>query len=250
MVEPLAADEVHVWRAPLDLPAPALLRLQDTLTADERARAAAYRFRWDHDRFTAARGWLRWVLGRYAGTPAGHLRFQVGEGGKPALSGRAGESLRFNLSHSDGLALVAISPGREVGVDLELVRDEFPGMETARRFFSAGEVAALEALPQGSRARAFFDCWSRKEAYMKACGVGLALALDRFEVTFGPGRPPELHSAGWARGEPGPDEAQMRLWTLHALDAGPAYAAALVLAGGPARVRNFNCEPGRLLSAD
>jgi 4'-phosphopantetheinyl transferase len=235
--------QVHVWRAPLDLETEQLQLLRGLLSADERLRAAAFRFRSDRDRFAAGRGWLRWLLGRYLGrTPAG-VRLRNDAGGKPALAGEADDGLRFNVSHSAGLALVAMTWAREVGVDVERIGDDFPGLDVARRFFSRGEVAVLEALPPAFRIRAFYDCWTRKEAYLKARGVGLALALDRFEVSFGPGQAPALRVAGSGGDAFDPDEDELRRWSVHALDAGPGYAAALVLEGSAGRIRTADCEP-------
>src|SRR5918911_1360559 len=164
----LSGGEVHVWHARLDLDAATLRELWESLSADERARADRFHFRVDREYFIAARGGLRAVLGRYTGTEPRRLRFAYDAYGKPSLDREAdGGRFRFNVSHSKGVALYALAEGREVGVDIEYVREDFASLEIAEHFFSRGEVAALRAVTEGERASAFFDCWTRKEAYIK-----------------------------------------------------------------------------------
>lgn len=221
----MAAGEVHVWRAALDPPAACVRGLADTLAADERARADRFVSDRDRSRYIVARGVLRAVLGRCLGLPPGALAFRYSAFGKPALTGDAAATdLRFNVSHAGGLALYAVARGREIGVDLERIRPDFATDEIARRFFSPGEVAALRALGPEHRSRAFFDCWTRKEAYIKARGEGLSRPLDRFEVSLAPGAPAALLATG-----EDPDEAAR--WSLRALCPGPGYAAALAVEG-------------------
>jgi 4'-phosphopantetheinyl transferase len=218
----LEHDQVDVWLARLDLPADSIGRLRRALSADERARADRFYFPRDRDRFVAARGMLREILSYYLEEAPGALCFSYNAYGKPALVGAAG--LCFNLSHSHDLAIYAVAHGREVGVDVEHVRAEFAGEGIAERFFSPGEIAALQTLPAEQRVEGFFNCWTRKEAYIKARGEGLSLALDSFDVALAPGVPAALLAV---RGEP--DEAER--WTLCALDADPGYVAALAVAG-------------------
>jgi 4'-phosphopantetheinyl transferase len=186
---PLHSDEVHVWRADLDVGADVLQRLQGTLSADEQARAERFYFPVDRARYLAGRGILRALLARYLGNPACDLRFCYGARGKPALApGNATEDLRFNLSHSQGLALFAFALRREVGIDLEYVRPSLTNDRLAERFFSPQEVTALRALPESVQTEAFFHCWTRKEAYIKARGGGLGIALASFAVSLAPGQ--------------------------------------------------------------
>jgi 4'-phosphopantetheinyl transferase len=228
--------EAHIWRAPLDLDRRQLRELQDTLSGEELAKAMAFRFEWDRGRFVAARGWLRWVLGRYLDRAPQDLRFRSDSGGKPALAGPGDGIVRFNVSHSGGLALVAVAAGREIGVDVERISAGFPGLEVAERFFARAEVDRLASLPAELQTRAFFACWTRKEAYVKARGIGQALPLDQFEVSLGPDEPATLRS--W-----GADEAELTRWSLHVVDVGAEHTAAVVLEGPEARVRCLDCNP-------
>ena len=165
-----------------------LPNLKQVLSADEHARAERFYFQKDRERFMVARGLLRTVLGRYLNQEPSQLRFCYSPYGKPALATGSGRNtLRFNVSHSHGLALYAITCGRELGVDVELIRPELPDEEIAERFFSFQEVSGLRALPPNMRLEAFFNCWTLKEAYIKARGEGLSLPLDQFDVALVPG---------------------------------------------------------------
>jgi medium-chain acyl-[acyl-carrier-protein] hydrolase len=218
----LGADEVHVWRVPLDCGPDAVARLLESLADDERERADRFHFDKDRRHFIAGRGCLRAVLGRYLGEAPGRLSFTYNFYGKPTLA--SATDLRFNLTHSHGLALVAVTRGREVGVDVEYVRRDLAGELLAERFFSPREAAALRALPEPQRREAFFRCWTRKEAYIKARGAGLSLPLDRFDVTLRPDEPAMLLAT-----HDEPDEA--RRWTLRALTPGEGYVGALAAEG-------------------
>lgn len=221
----LAAGEVHVWLADLDQGEETLRRLSGLLSEDELTRAARFHFRRDRDRFVAARGALRGILGRYVGAEPRLLRFSYDHYGKPSLRGEdSRDGLRFNVSHSGGVALYALARGREVGVDVELVREEFAGFDIAERFFSEREVSALRALPPREHARAFFDCWTRKEAYIKARGEGLSHPLHRFAVSLAPG---EAAALLWT----GEDPREAARWSLVALPLGESYRAALAVEG-------------------
>lgn len=172
----IADDEVHVWRARLD-------ELPDFLSAlapKEQSRANRFYRQQDRDRFARARGVLRNILARYTRIAPAELRFRYNSYGKPCLVGGDGPPaclLRFNLSHSHGLALYAIALGREVGVDVEYIRQEADLMKIAERFFSPREVTALRAMPPDLQIPGFFRCWTRKEAYLKGKGQGLFAPL-------------------------------------------------------------------------
>jgi 4'-phosphopantetheinyl transferase len=221
----LSRAEVHVWRAALDPAASCVEQLQRTLSADELHRAARFRFPRDRRRFIVGRGALRDILGRYLGVPPCALGFRYNAYGKPALADVTAEGgLCFNVSHSHELALFAVTCGREVGVDIEYLRQEIACETIAEHFFSARERASLLALPTEVKPQAFFNCWTRKEAYIKAHGEGLSLPLDQFDVSLAPGEPAALlatHSE--------PREALR--WSLQALTPGPGYVAALAVEG-------------------
>jgi 4'-phosphopantetheinyl transferase len=223
-------DEVHVWRASLNPPASQIQALRRVLTADERARAERFYFPKHRDRFAVARGVLRTILGRYLGITPDQLQFTYNQYGKPSLT--EAHPLRFNLSHSHTLALCAVTCDREVGVDLEHIRPDPNDNRTriARRFFSAREVLAFEALHESLRDRAFFSCWTRKEAFIKAKGKGLSLPLGQFDVSVHPEEPAALLHTKW-------DPQEAALWSLQDLHPGPGYAAALAVEGAPWRLR-------------
>jgi 4'-phosphopantetheinyl transferase len=178
----LEVNVVDVVAAPLDVDASTLRELGSTLENAERARAARFRFSGDWSRATAARGWLRRLLGAGLDCLPGDIRFAYGPQGKPTLADDS-HGLHFNVSHSEGLALFAFALGREVGVDLE--RDDVDApTSVAGNFFSAAELAALNRVPDAGRAQAFLRCWTRKEAFVKACGGGLSIPLDAFDVSI------------------------------------------------------------------
>ena len=222
-----AENDLHVWRLCLDTDATALGRLWDTLSADEQARTARFRKPSDRAHFTAARGMLRAILGAHLDQPPDRVQFSAGPYGKPALA-RSSSGLRFNLSHADGLALVAVARGREVGVDIERIQPDAPHERLAERFFAREEAAALRSFPVDARAEAFARCWVRKEAYVKARGEGLRLPLDRFTVSLAAGAPAALRGIGSEA-----DEAAR--WSLMDLPAPAGYAAALAVEGRPGR---------------
>jgi len=219
----LGNDQVHIWRASLNLPTERLNSLQQLLSPDERQRAERFVLPKDRDAFTAARGILRLILSRYLKRLPEELCFCYGPYGKPSLDSQFNfEQLCFNLSHSHQLALYAIVKNQEVGVDLEQVHP-LDYTAIARRFFSPQESAALVALPEGDHAQAFFNCWTRKEAYVKAQGRGLTLPLNEFEVSLAPGAAALLSVNEDSQAGTG--------WTLQALQPGPGYVAALAIAG-------------------
>lgn len=221
----LGDNEVHLWRAALDVPAARLRTLRQTLDADERMRATRYRFQSDRARYIATRGLLRTILSRYLPSEPSTLRFVCNRYGKPFLiGGREAGSLHFNVSHSHGLAIFAVTRAREVGVDLEYIRADVPHERIVDQFFSPEEVRVFSAVPTCARRDAFFACWTRKEAYIKARGMGLSLPVDRFDVSVAPGAPPALLGTR----EAGEDPAR---WSLYDLAPGHGYAAALAVAG-------------------
>ena len=179
----LPQDEVHVWRAGLDLSAERLEQLHQLLSADEQQRVARFYFEKDRRHYAAARGFLRTILARYLRLEPAHLRFSYNTFGKPEVAaGLSDNSVRLNLAHSHGLALFAVTRTREIGVDLEQVSAERATMDIAQRFFAPAEVAVLHSLPEQARCRAFFSCWTRKEAFIKARGLGLSLPLNQINA--------------------------------------------------------------------
>jgi 4'-phosphopantetheinyl transferase len=222
----LAQGKVHLWCTQLDRLASEIKALQQTLSADERTRAARYHFQKDRDQFVVARGLLRTLLGRYLGVSPEHLRFRYNAYGKPGLNSEFdGGTLRFNLSHSHGLVLYALTRGRDIGVDVEHIRPEFAEGQIAERFFSPREVTLLRRLPVALQPIAFFHCWTRKEAFIKARGEGMTLPLDQFDVSLTPGEPARLLHTQWDPQEP------LR-WSLRELAPAPGYVGAVAVEGG------------------
>jgi 4'-phosphopantetheinyl transferase len=224
-------DEIHVWHAWLDREAEALKQLESTLSPDEIARADRFHFAKDKNHYVAGRGLLRALLGRYLGEAPASLELSYGEHGKPALGGpNAASGLSFNLSHSGGLAVYAFAKGRDLGIDVERIKPDFVSEDIARRYFSAREVDDLLSLPPEKRPVAFFDCWTRKEAYLKARGAGLQIPLDSFSVSLLPGRP-----AGFLGGVES-------CWRLAAFHPAEGYPAAVVFDGTPRSVYYFSAD--------
>jgi 4'-phosphopantetheinyl transferase len=215
---------IRVWRAELDRPDRHAEALASVLSADVRDRAARFRFEIHRRRFIVGRGLLRFLLGRTLGVAPETIAFAYGALGKPWLRHPAGTGLEFNVSHSNDLALFALSWGTTIGVDLEYQRPDWDFSGVARRYFTEQEAGQIEALPHDARRPAFFRGWTRKEAFLKARGDGLWLGLDQFEVSIDPKLPPQLLRTHWD-----PDEAHR--WSIHDLAVDEGFAASLVVAG-------------------
>jgi 4'-phosphopantetheinyl transferase len=219
----LPQDRVHVWRVCLGQASLSARKLECILSEDERKRAKRFHFEKDQNRFIITRGLLRVILGRYLEIEPDQIGFSYGPYGKPALDSVQNE-LRFSVSHSCGLTLYAVTHHREVGIDVEYIRAEWANISIAERFFSSREVALLRALPASLKSEGFFNCWTRKEAYVKAKGDGLALPLDEFDVSLIPGEPAVLVSAL-------NDPLEAARWSLRELCPAPGYVAALAVEG-------------------
>ena len=225
----LESDEVHVWRVPLRARDSEIPELWRTLADDERERAERFHFSRDRVKFIIARGTLRALLGRYVDIDPARLQFCYGPYGKPALRDAPG-GLRFNLAHSHELALCAIAQGCELGIDLEYERERIAIEQIATKFFSAREAAALCGLPDEKKRAAFYNCWTRKEAFIKLLGSGLSLPLDGFDVSLVPGEPAALLSVAG-------DVRRAARWTLRELKPATGYFAALALEGHDRQIR-------------
>jgi 4'-phosphopantetheinyl transferase len=222
----LPQDEVHIWRVGLDWSPVRMRAFNAILSSDEQQRAERFHFAVDRVRYVVGRGALRTILARCMNVNAAdRLRFEYGAFGKPQLAGGSAEiPLQFNLSHSGELILIALATGRAVGTDVERVREDVEVERIAASFFSPQEQRDLQSLPARLRVQAFFDCWTRKEAYIKAVGNGLSLPLDQFDVCFLPGQECRLLATR-------PDPAEARRWVIRALDVGPDYRAAAAVEG-------------------
>lgn len=228
---------VHVWQVDLERPPDEVVRLERLLPAAELRRAARQPFEARRRDLVISGAALRSILAAYLDADPRQTHFLIDPGGKPRLDPAwSSAPLSFNLTHSRGRALVAVTLEREVGVDVERLRRDLPMDRLAARFFSPREIAALRVMPEGVRAAAFFACWTRKEAYVKACGTGLfgGRPLQSFAVSVEPG-------AGQVRLEiPGHDQEAAR-WRIESLDGGPGYAAAIAVEG-PFRALTFRWD--------
>lgn len=229
----LVPGEVHLWQATLD---DRLAEgLKHFLSDDEGSRADRFHFAKDRNHFIAARVLLRTLLGAYLGIDSDKLRFAYAEKGKPYLEESQRSGINFNLAHSHGRALYAFSNGREVGVDLEFIRADLTDEKIAERFFSPREIETLSTVPAELRKEAFFNCWTRKEAYLKAGGAGLSMPLDEFDVSLAPGEPAAL-----LRNDRSP--AEVARWKMRSIPMPAGYVAALVVEGHDWRLKTFSLD--------
>jgi 4'-phosphopantetheinyl transferase len=219
----LPEAELHIWQADVKAFAAHERALTHLLTATELERADSFRQRPDRARSILARAALRDILGRYLDTDPRSLQLSVSGGGKPVLDPAAyAGAPQFSVSHSGDIVLLAFARGHEVGVDVEAIRSDLDMMEIAQRFFAPAEVAELLGLPADRRVKAFFDGWTRKEAYLKARAEGIGAGLNRFAVTLAPDAPARLISD-----DRNPE--QVASWRLYEIPLGPGYAAATAI---------------------
>lgn len=221
-------NEVQVWRIKLDMQWS--WTLDEALTLEDRARADRFRFESDRRRFCIARASLRIILGRYLKVKPGRVHLDVNDYGKPYLADpNLSQGLRFNLSHSHQIALFAVTRDREVGVDVEFVRPDFVTDDVAEHFFSPAEVRQFRAVPAELKTESFFNCWTRKEAYIKARGEGLSCPLDQFDVSLGPSERPMLLNSRV-------DPKDVSRWAFQSLHVDDGYAATLAVEGQYSRL--------------
>lgn len=222
----LKDNEVHIWMANQQQPSFAVASFWKELSDDERERAKRFRFEKDRRQFVVSRGILRQLLGSYLRVPSESLRFQYSAYGKPSLAEEFSQSqLKFNISHSGEIVLLAFAIRRELGIDIEKIQSELATEEVALGHFSAREILMYLALPERLRTEAFYNCWTRKEAFIKAIGEGVSCALDAFDVSLAPGEPAKLLDSRL-------EENSIAKWSLVNLDCGSSYKAALIVEKG------------------
>lgn len=221
----LLKNEIHVWHTPLDVPAYRIQELGKLLSSDEQERAEKFYFERHRRRFTVARGLLRTILGRYLNADPKRLHFIYSSRGKPELAPDIKRgNLNFNISHSHESAIYVVAYDRLVGIDIEHIRSNRDIEQLAQRFFLPGESAFIGSLPPERRLEAFYSGWVRKEAYLKATGVGLA-GLEDVEVSISPEEPAKIIRV---RG----DVHVASRWSMYDLAIPkPGYASALVAEG-------------------
>ena len=219
----LDQHEFVVWYRHLGCPPSEVTRSKGCLSSDELERAARFRFDSDRNDYIVSRGTLRSLLGATLGIAPHEVRFTYSQYGKPSLDpGAPANGVNFNLSHSAGIVLLAFARRLRIGIDIEAVRRDFSTTEIAERFFSPTERTALRQLPHQQRHEAFFRCWTRKEAFIKALGEGLSHPLDQFDVNLAPGEPAALLAT-----RPAATEAER--WALWNVSVPGNYAAALAI---------------------
>lgn len=224
----LADGTVDVWELDLAVPADRLPGLRSLLVQEERARADRFRFERHRRRHIITWSAVRRLLGAYVGRDPATLELAYGHQGKPSLADDP--SLEFNLSHSHDLALFAVGRGGALGIDVESVRALPKADEIARRFFSRRELEAYRAQPAAERPRAFFACWTRKEALVKALGEGLFLSLDRFDVSLARDEPARIVAIESS-------EEKARGWSLWSIEPRAGFIGALATPWKPRSIR-------------
>lgn len=236
----LNENEVHAWKASLDQPESIKHMLMQTLSVDEKKRAGRFHFDEDRRHFIVGRGLLRTILGWYLGIVPIEVSFQHGKNGKPELDDKFGNvAINFNLSHSEGLVFYGFTRNGRIGVDIERMR-VIPDMEQiAERFFSVREKTAFRALPPSKKKEAFYNCWTRKEAFIKATGDGLALPLNTFDVTLVPDEPADLTN-GFE------NLSETKHWSLYALKPTQGFVGAIVVEGNWRPLKFFQWIKGSM----
>lgn len=232
----LLEDEVHVWRAILHWPSAHGEPMARLLSPDERDKMTSFHFEQDRLRYLVGRAVLRTLVGRLSGARASDLRFEYSAFGKPSLAAGTDTQLQFNISHSADMVLIALARGRAIGIDVECIRSNAAIMSIAARYFSTKEYETLTSLEPTMQRGAFFACWTRKEAYLKARGDGLRLPLNRFEVVLAPGEEPRLTANLDDLSEP-------TRWSLRELDVGQDYKAALAVEGADWQLKCWDWSP-------
>ena len=221
----LPPGEIHIWSIRLDPPPEVVERLGRPLSSDEWERANRFRFDKHRRQYVVGRGALRRLVAAYTGVRPEAVRFRYGDRGKPYLADPAGD-LEFNLSNSDEMALVGFVRQVEIGVDIEFLKPMPDCEQISERFFSASERDVLRAQPADRKEETFFNCWTRKEAYLKAVGTGLAAPLDSFDVTLAPGEPPRMLTLEG-------DAERAARWYFEHFRPAEHYIGALAIEGDP-----------------
>ena len=233
----LVGGEVHVWNVELDSQLGNLVRYQQFLSDDEVERASRFKFERDKVHYCISRGVLRVLCGKYLDISPLNVNYRYSRHGKPFIRE---SGLEFNVSHSNGIASIGLTVNYPIGVDVEFIKpaEAMPDSELrliAGRFFSKPEFEKLVALPVSSLRRAFFECWTRKEAFIKAEGSGLSFPLDQFEVSFGDVGSAQLLSTKW-------DPSECEMWYLSAFEVGSSHVGAVSVRGEVRNMTSFTFD--------
>ncbi len=223
-------DEIHIWRAFLDLSSFETEYLFGNLSADEIERANRFRFEKDKNRFIVARGILRRILGGYLGKDPHKIRFEYTSYNKPFLATKS-DNIHFNLSHSEAFALYAITPRQNIGIDIEYIRHDVAVLEIASRFFSQNEISSLDKISEDKQHNVFFQFWTRKESFLKAKGEGISFPMEKVDVSF-------INGKGLSHVTLLDEEKESMRWYVQDLFPGPGYVAAIAVEGSN---HNLSC---------
>ena len=234
----LGKGEVHVWRGIVDIPSADLQVYWETLNTDEQGRALRFRFPQHRTRFISARGMLRKLLGYYLSLAPQDIELGIGLQGKPFVQCQGPQQLYFNVSHSQRLVLMAFSTSSEVGIDVEGHQKHLDHQAIAKRIMNEQETSWLHSLPVSKQKSAFFNCWTRKEAFVKAHGKGLTFPLRNVTVSFLPGQPTSILKVE-------NHELNILSWSIYSICARPLYAGALVVAGKPRTIKYWDYQEWR-----
>ena len=233
----ISADHVDVWLASTDPGELQIRAYKALLSPAELERLEKFRVEFKHREYIVSRGLLRRVMTKMTGLDVAGVDFDYGEHGKPSLPGRAESgSAAFNVSHSHGLALVALTLGGRLGVDLEKIRPKVEWRSLAEHYFSEAEIRALDGYSDEAGLKAFFTCWTRKEAFVKALGGGISYGLKEFDVSIDPD---EARAALTIRAE---DEDASR-WLIKNLPVPASHVAALALDRSACELRLWRADP-------
>lgn len=221
--EQLRTKTVHVWTVSLDVSESCVLSMRQLLSADEVVKSDRFYFERDRTHYIVCRGVLRELLSHYLNIPACELVFRYGTHGKPVIQ-MGQNQVHFNVSHSAGLAIIGVTKGQHIGVDVEHIRPGLDTMSIAQRFFSTSEFTQLKMLPEELQQEAFFACWTRKEAFIKARGDGLSLPLENFDVSVDPREQPQLLAVRSLAEE-------VSEWCMYQMQPQPNYVGAVAVKG-------------------
>lgn len=231
-IVPLTDDAIHIWKVFLDIDDESVTQLSKNLSRNEKDKAQRFSFKRDTVRYIAGRARLRSILGFYTGVPSKDIVFEYNKYGKPFLSRHVhANCLNFNVSHSHNLALFAIGHQKEIGIDVEKIQSQGATLDIARRYFSSHELNALLHAPLERKTTMFYNCWTRKEAYIKAKGQGLSIPLDSFAMDLTPSHAALLFSKHF------PDDK--KIFSIYSFEPEKKYIAALAVGSNVAKIHYY-----------
>ena len=233
----LYEDDLHIWKSPLNIDVQRVQFLKSLLSTDETKRAERFYFDKDKEHFEVGRGILRVLLGNYLNINPKKIKFHYNQFGKPFITDQFKNSkIQFNLSHSKDMLVLVFCKTANVGIDIEFMRTDFDLLRLARQFFSKREVKELISTPSNLLREAFFNCWTRKEAFIKAKGKGLSIPLDKFDVSSAPGKPARLCYYN-------ENPSEISDWFLYELNGiGENYISSVAIKGRPENMKYWEYD--------